>query len=534
MKTCLIALGLVFVVAAEAAKPRTILFADDEDVLYRPGTVRRVVQLKRQSQDPVIKPEKPWEGMLGWTSVYRDPKTGKHQLWYQAYQERRVEDKLLKNVVCYAESMDGITWMKPNLGLIPFYEEKETNIVLIGQRGGYGERYCNSVVVDPRDPDPNKRYKMAYYDWVAAEGIAGGSGTHIAFSPDGIHWTKQEIGIVSPSSFGAKGRAAPFAGEEPYVEEHLKDGRVRRAWTQPQTMSDALDVFYDPKRKVFAGYGKMWTPWPDGTLGFKHAMGRIESKDFVHWSKPQLVLTVNDRDAPQIEFHTSPVFYYNGMYFSLNQILDRHAGTMDAEFISSRDGLRWDRGLQGSFAIPRGEPGRFDAGSVITNGTPVILKNEMRFYYGGYRGTAIGGIGLNEQKPGTADYHSGIGMVSTPRDRFVALAINSDCPVKAQKPGKPKITNTIGQVTLKAQDITGISTITINANATDGSAWVEILNEDGFRLHGFTKEEATPLKGDSLAFAARWKEKELADLPPGNYLIRVHLLQAELYAVSLK
>src|SRR3954465_12006709 len=78
-----------------AAAERTILFADDEDVLYRPGTIKRVVEFRR-SADPVIPPDKPWESMLGWTSVYRDPHTGKYQLWYQAYQERRTEDKVLK------------------------------------------------------------------------------------------------------------------------------------------------------------------------------------------------------------------------------------------------------------------------------------------------------------------------------------------------------------------------------------------------------------------------------------------------------
>ena len=525
---------ILFATTALQAADRTILFVDDEDILYRPGTIRRVVEFKRHSADPVIAPDKPWEAMLGWTSVYRDPRTGKHQLWYQAYQERRVEDKLLKNVVCYAESMDGITWTKPNLGLIPFYEEKNTNIVLVGARGGYGERYCNSVVFDERDPDPQRRYKMAYYDWNPADGVAGGSGTHVAFSPDGIRWTKHEGGHVLKSSFGSKGRPTPFADEVPYLEEPLKDGKLRRAWTTPSCMSDALDVFYDPRLDRFVGYGKMWTPWPDGTLAWKHAMARIESKDFIHWSKPQLVAHVNDRDAPQLEFHTSPVFFYNGMYFSLNQILDRSKGSMDAEFMCSRDGLRWDRSLQGSFAIPRAQPGRFDAGSVITNGTPVILEKEMRFYYGGYRGTAIGGVGLNEQKVGSTDYHSGIGLATTPRDRFVAVGINPDSPVKAQKRDKPKLTNTIGNVTLKPLDLADVKAITLNADASNGSAWLEVLNEDGYIMRGFSKADATPLKSDDLAQEARWKQKQLTDLPPGNYILRVHLEKADLFAVTLK
>lgn len=533
MKHLLILIWLAASVV-RAAEPRTILFADDEDVLYRPGTIKRVVELKRHSVDPVIPPDKPWEAMLGWTSVYRDPETGRYQLWYQAYQERRTEDKVLKNVVCYAESADGVTWTKPNLDLFPFYEEKETNIVLIGARGGYGERYCNSVVVDPRDPDPKKRYKMAYYDWNPVEGAEGGSGTHVAFSPDGIHWTKHEGGIVSKASFGAKGMEYPFADEGVYVEQKLKDGRVRRAWRTPLCMSDALDVLYDPVRKMFVGYGKMWTPAPDGTLAWKHAMGRIESKDFIQWSKPELILTVNDRDAAQLEFHTSPVFVYNGMFFSLNQILDRHVGSMDAEFMSSRDGKRWDRSLAGSFAIPRGAPGRFDAGSVITNGTPIILEKEVRFYYGGYRGTAIGGVGLNNQVVGGKEYFSGVGLVTTPRDRFVAVGINPKSPVKGQKKDKPQLTNTIGNVTLRALDLTGIKSIALNADASKGAVRVEVLNEDGYRLRGFSKDDAVPMKTDDLAHEVRWKDKQVGDLPPGRYLLRVHLEKADLFALTLK
>src|SRR5688572_5585310 len=119
--SCSLALFLTLAATCLAELPRTILFADDEDVLYRPGTIKRVMEFKKPSPDPVIAPEKAWEGMIGWTSVHRDPKTGKYQIWYQAYQERRKEDKTLKCVVCYAESDDGIVWTKPNLGLFPFY-----------------------------------------------------------------------------------------------------------------------------------------------------------------------------------------------------------------------------------------------------------------------------------------------------------------------------------------------------------------------------------------------------------------------------
>lgn len=528
--------GLFVVAAVFSAKaavaPRTILFVDDRDVLYRSGTEKQVVQYTKDAGNPVIAPMRNWEGMLGWVSVYRDPKTGRFQLWYQAYQERRKEDKKLRSVVCYAESSDGVNWVKPALGLFPFYEETDTNIVLIGS-GGYGDRYCNSVTVDDRDPDPAKRYKMLYYDWNLGDGIEGGAGVKLAYSPDGIHWTKVD-GLLALNSFAGKGEQAPFSDETGYYETKTKSGAIKRTWLVPQSMSDALDFFYDPRREAYTVYGKMWVPGPDGGLIWKHGLGRIMSKDLLHWTKPELILTTDDRDPPHLEFHTSPVFPYNGMYLSLNQELDRGAGIVEAAFMSSRDGDNWDRTFAGIPVIPRGQGAVFDAGSIITNGYPVVLEDKVLFYFGAYRGTVIGGVGLNSQVAGSTDYFSGVGLATTPRDRFVAVRPNPAAPVKGQKKGAPKLVNTIGQVTLKPLDLAGVKEILVNADATGGSVRVELLNEDGYRLRGFTKDDAEPLAVDGLRQPARWRGKALSDLPPGRYLVRIHLQNAALYAVTIK
>jgi len=516
--------------------PRTILFVDDGDVMYRPGTIRRVMEFKKFSSEPVIPPDKAWEGMIGWTSVYRDPRTGKFQMWYQAYQERRKEDKSLRCVVCYAESDDGKRWTKPKLRLFPFFEEAETNIVLVGaggKEGGAGDRYCNSVVVDPREKDPAKRYKMLYYDWGVGKNVRLGSGVHLAFSPDGIHWKKHPQ-MLYKTPYGGKGVPPPYQDEGLYFEEPQSNGTVRKSWRLPIGMSDAVDVLFDPRRDAFVVYGKMWTPFPDGTLSWKHAMGRIESKDLITWSRPELVAIVNDRDPPQLEFHTSPVFFHNGMYFSINQILDRSLGTMDAEFMSSRDGFHWNREFANQWVIPRGPPEQFDAGSIITNGTPIISETELYFYYGAYRGTAIGGVGLNRQIVGSKDYYSGVGLAILPRDRFVAVGINPKSPVKGQKRGAPQLENTIGNVTLRALDFTGVTGITLNADASAGQIRVELLDEDGYRLRGFSREDARPLTTEGLALDARWKDKTIRDLPAGRYLVRVHLERADLFGVTLR
>ncbi len=523
---------------------KTLLFVDDADILYRSGTVRELVPLKKYEGNPVIAPDKPWEGMIGWVSVYRNPQNGLFQMWYQAYNDKRTEDKSLRCVVAYAESKDGKNWVKPNLGLFPYYEEKDTNIVLIGAPNAYGDRYCNSVLVDPKDPDPARRYKMMYYDWDPDDEKNVGAGSRVAFSPDGIHWTKHES-MVHKTSYGAKGKQPPFEDESIFSEIPAQNGKpAKKSWLVPISMSDAQDVFYDDLKGVYVGYGKMWMHGPDGGSHWKHGMGRIESKDFIHWSKPQFLLGPTDDDAPQLEFHTSPVFLYNGQYFSLNQILDRSAGIMDIELMTSRDGLEWTRPFPGKFILTRGTGAVFDAATLLTNGNAIPMGDQVWFYYGGYRGTAIGGVGLDKQVIGSGDYHSGVGLATMEKDRFVAIApdpdvntrnslkVNRDTVGKAAP--KPVKANTVGQITLRPMDLSKVREITLNADASQGSIAVELLNEDGYRVRGFSKDDATPITENSLNAKVAWKDSNLSALKPKKYMLRIHLNNAKLYACTLK
>ncbi len=98
-----------------AAAGRTILFVDDHDVLYRAGTERVLTQLKRHAGNPVVKPEKPWEVQLAFTSVYRAPETGKYQMWYQEWNGDRARERTHNSVVAYAQSSDGVHKTGPGI-----------------------------------------------------------------------------------------------------------------------------------------------------------------------------------------------------------------------------------------------------------------------------------------------------------------------------------------------------------------------------------------------------------------------------------
>eukprot|EP00913_Durusdinium_trenchii_P028501 g26729.t1 len=522
--------------AATETKPQTLLLVDDYHVLYRAGTKRVFHPAKLNPTNPVIREDKPWEMAIGWTSIIRHPKTGKYQLWYQAYGGHRDPRKSHKCVVCLAESKDGIHFTKPDYGLHDFDGRrfglkgkfKKTNIVLLGNNG-YGDRYANSVLYEPHEPDPSKRYKMLYTDFSKDKSGREWPGFHAAFSPDGIHWKNAAANPLNRTAYGGRGLQPPLATEDVYVErfDQRKDF-LRKTWKIPLSMSDAADVFFDPVRRKYVVYGKAWLNGPAGGLAWKHAMARVESDDFLSWSKPQLVCSPDDHDPPNTEFHTSPVFYHKGCYFCLNQILSSRgeangtkADAMSIELMISRDGIRWERPFRSTPFIDAGQQA-FSNGGIFTNATPIILDNAIRFYYGGYNSGAIGG----GKKLTDPSQQSGVGFSSIVLDRFAGIR---PVAVSAQSTLRRPLKN-IGQVTLKPLDLKGIREITINGNATKGTIAVEILNADGYRMPGFTKAHAKPIKGidplETIEFMKRIKKLLVANR--GEIAIRVFRSSHEL------
>jgi len=197
---------------------------------------------------------------------------------------------------------------------------------------------------------------------------------------------------------------------------------------------------------------------------------------------------------------------------------------IDVELMTSRDGIRWERNFRDQWFLPRsGKPDAFDGGSVFTNATPVILDDEIRFYYGGYAGGATGADNVTGA--------SGVGLATIPRDRFAGVR-----PVeRSDQPTLQKPLEHVGQVTLNPIELTGATEITVNADAGgDGEVRVELLDETGRRVRGFSRDDAVPIRGDALRHKVAWKDKSLADLlAAGTYHLRIHLRRATLYAVSI-
>ena len=90
--------------------------------------------------------DRPWEGNACTSfAVFRDG--GIYRMYYIARQFITTKDGLDENphpdFVCYAESSDGIDWVRPELGLVEFEGSSRNNIVLSSEKHAFPVRaFC--------------------------------------------------------------------------------------------------------------------------------------------------------------------------------------------------------------------------------------------------------------------------------------------------------------------------------------------------------------------------------------------------------
>jgi len=141
----------------------------------------RLVLHRPQPQEVAFQCDQPWETAgPGYPTVLRDG--DRYRLYYRCQPPGGSEDGDERQVTCYAESSDGVSWTKPNLGLFEFQGSKENNIVW---RGALAHNFTPFRDSNP-DCAEDEQYK-------AVGGVRWGSGGLWALvSPDGIHWRKRD------------------------------------------------------------------------------------------------------------------------------------------------------------------------------------------------------------------------------------------------------------------------------------------------------------------------------------------------------
>ncbi len=140
----------------------------------------------RPSRDNPLAPDQVASHFYG--AVIHD--NGKYRMWYYAVGMKEPGDAyhpdvkaLTQGPVCYAESPDGLTWTKPDLGQMEFRGSKHNNAIALPDALIEGVH----VVKDDADPDPARRYKMVYNPFNGKTWVI-----RSATSADGLHWKAAE------------------------------------------------------------------------------------------------------------------------------------------------------------------------------------------------------------------------------------------------------------------------------------------------------------------------------------------------------
>jgi len=240
--------------------------------------------------------DRPWEGNTSaYVTVFRDGAV--IRMYYRGSHHER--GKASHQVVCYAESTDGIHWTRPKLGLVEFAGSKENNIIWNGP-GSH-----NFTPFKDTNPNckPDERYKA----------LGTGEGGLLAFkSADGIHWSlMSDKPVITKGAFDSQNLA-----------------------------------FWDSRRGCYVDYHR----------GFRNGVRDImtaTSDDFLHWSDP---VWLEYPGAPREHLYTNAITpYYRAPHIYLGfpkRFLPNRTRTLfkgqppgvsDGLLMTSRDGRTFHR-----------------------------------------------------------------------------------------------------------------------------------------------------------------------------------------------
>jgi hypothetical protein len=449
------------------------LFVDD--FLIEDTTLtRRFHRADYYSGNPVVWPNTRWEkydeyaertktrsnpaAMVFSDGVFHDPRDGLFKMWYMGGYSQHT---------CYASSHDGLSWEKPDLGIV-----RGTNITLSTHRDS------STIWLDQTSTDPASRFKLAYwYDHYLM----------LHDSPDGIHWRER--------------------------------GRTGLA-------GDRTTFFYNPFRKrwvfsirdeVLGGQGRYRRYW--------------ETEDFVEgarWTPRQPVLWIGaDPDDPRRPEYNVPAEVYNldcvayesillGLFTIFRgERLDREKPN-DLCVGYSRDGFHWARPDRERFIAVSERVGDWNWANVQSaGGCCLVVGDKLYFYVSGRRGV-----------PGTTDPGAcSTGLAMLRRDGFVSMSDgNEGSGVRRTETTLPRGTLVTRPVSFKGRHLF------VNAGI-GGEMRVEVLDREGQVIPAYGAAACDPIRGDRTKQAVSWAGvRDLSALAGRPVRFRFTLKDGDLYA----
>lgn len=429
--------------------------------------------------------DKPWEGnSCHYKTVFRDG-----ELYRMYYRGSHVVYTLEGShsphpeVVCYAESKDGIHWTKPELGLVEFDGSKKNNIIW----DGIGTH--NFAPFKDANPDckPDERYKA----------FGSGEGGLYPFkSPDGIHWSlMSDKPVITKGAFDSQNLAFWDSVRCEYREYHrdFREGRDIRTATSKNFLHWSEPVFlnYSPER-VSELYTNQVIPYYRALHIFLGFPTRYIDRGW----------TESTKALPQLE------------YRKIRASRSQREGTAltDGMFMSSRDGLNFNIWPE-SFIRPglRLKDNWFygdnyqNWGIVETKSSISDAPNELSIYVSE----------CSHQKDGGNQW------------RRYTLRIDGFVSVQASLNGSEFVTKPI---VFEGKELV----INFSTSAA-GSIQVEIQDASGKPVDGFALSDCPEIFGDAIKRVVTWKSgSDVSKLAGKPIRLRFFIKDADLYSLRFR
>lgn len=162
-----------------------------------PATKPAEIVLIERTTSPLLVSDKIWEskGIL-YSNVLKVD--NKWKMWYSALGKNSESD--YETNLCYAESSDGINWIKPNLRKTKYNNDYNNNIIITGDVHGSTVFYDESAPL-------NSKYKMIFSKF----NVDDGSWVYGMSSEDGIHF--ENLVLLSKTNSDTQ-TAAFFDGDK--------------------------------------------------------------------------------------------------------------------------------------------------------------------------------------------------------------------------------------------------------------------------------------------------------------------------------
>ena len=450
---------------------RKQLLVDDHVIASSKNLRRELGKVtKLNGGRPVMVRDQPWEKVCTYYgTALHDGK--KFQLWYRA--------SYSPWALGYAESIDGVNWKKPKLGLVEFGGTKQNNIV----DTKLGLAYAFSCFIDKNEKDAKHKYKCC---WGHPRKIRA----CIGYSADGIRWHPYNKG--EPVTWRAADTHSQLLWDE--------DAKVYRLFTRTDYAR-----FLRARMEV-RGFRAMTNPdVKSNPLNWKLGRnGVLDRKPDTY--KRRQVYSMTDWIHEGVHFGLITLFEYPG---------DRSEGPIDYKkrhdrdvltfyLATSRDAVHWD--FQWVYAgkpfVPRGKSGTFDKDEVIPPANIITHRDRHWIYYSG-----------STERHGDLKKKHGIGCATVKLDRLIGLSA-----------GK-----TAGQFTTHPFVLAG-DALEVNADTSAGSMDVEVLTSGGKRHPGYS---ATIARSDGLRLQPRFAN-DLSQLRGRAIRLRFKLKKAKIYAFQVK